>query len=233
MKERPILMNQFSVRAILDGRKTQTRRIIQPQPQNVEAFRWKLQDDGSDAWYYSKINYSKIRDDDSFRDLRSPIWESLGSGSCPYGMKGDRLWVREAWQLCAYSNWREFSVRYMATENVCAWVRCTRDLDVLKEKGFKSSIHMPREFSRVTLEITDVCVERVQDITYQDILAEGLGEPPFVDEHEAVIAWMELWDSINAKRGLGWNENPWVWVISFRPIPALRTSTTETQKLVR
>ena len=205
MKERPILFNGEMVRAILDGRKTQTRRVI------------KLPYTVPDGWYPDRYN-------------KEPNWtfwgprKSADSGkcmlptfTCPQGEPGDRLWVRETWGPC------EGGFCYRASENPRA----------LPDDGrWHPSIHMFREASRITLEIESVRVERVQEITQADARSEGVESEDFLNrlEHAACVApdgailpsprseFENLWDSINARRGFGWDVNPWVWVITFRRV---------------
>ncbi len=117
--------------------------------------------------------------------------------ACPYGQPGDRLWVREAWADC------DKLVRYYATD----------DVHPLRKK--RPSIHMPRWASRITLEITSVQVEHLQDISVADCIAEGIprGGPENPDNIER-REYQTLWESIN---GAGsWNANPWVWVVAFK-----------------
>lgn len=190
-KERPILFSGPMVRAILEGRKTQTRRVVNHQsyfPANRQT--WPLDANG----------------------LGAP-----GAISCPYGNPGQRLWVRETWQPGP-----DDSVAYRASDD-------------MNHNQWKPSIFMPRWASRITLEVTDVRVERVQAISRLDIVAEGWPH----DERQALqiaqviaglddeviddasIEWFaDLWDSINAKRGYSWESNPWVWVITFIPTPS-------------
>ena len=112
---------------------------------------------------------------------------------CPYGAVGDRLWVRETWGL-------HYGVVYRATDTA------------RPSGGWKPSIHMPRKFSRILLEITDVRVERLQKITHEDAVAEGIPNLP-----GAQAEYRILWDRINGKRkGLAWADNPWVWALAFR-----------------
>lgn len=179
MKKRPILFNGEMVRAILAGRKTQTRRVVKPQPHNP----------GLQAWL-EEVSDGFIRS--------------------PYGVPGDRLWVRETWNCIetGIKTQRQDWVRYRATDG--------------EELYWKPSIFMPRWASRITLTITGVRVERVQDISSDDCRAEGL-----TPDSEISLLWREnirdkyrdLWNSINAKRGYGWDTNPWVWVISFEVQP--------------
>lgn len=180
------------VRAILDGTKMQTRRVMKPQP----AF-----------------------DPPKVQEIRE----------CPYGHPGDHLWVREtiAWIGVGVQN--EYSMRaYCADGEI--WdgpERCIakhsdpENIGRHPEKWRKCpSIHMPRWASRIDLEVTDIGVERVQDIGTAGIWAEGC-IPRNVGGLTSILTkdyWIPLWDSINAKRGYGWDVNPWVWVISFRRI---------------
>ena len=120
----------------------------------------------------------------------------------PYGYAGDLLWVRET--FCP--DWADGKVIYKA------------DGGSAKEAGYKSeprwrpSIHMPRSASRITLKVVNVRVERVQEISHHDVLAEG---GPFGNSGSSDVDFAVLWNSINAKRGYSWGSNPWVWVVEF------------------
>lgn len=202
MKERPILFNGDMVRAILSGQKTQTRRPMKPQPV-----------------YYSV--------DDSPLSLSAAGISVLGS-LCPFGDIGDRLWVKETFAQHPQCN----QIAYKADHANY----CLRDLVFMSTDGstffhtrWKPSIHMPRSLSRITLEITDINVERVQDITEEDARAEGVPwaepipfrEPPTIETTMAVEAKKEfryLWDSFYVKRCLGWESNPWVWAVKFKRV---------------
>lgn len=214
MTERPILMNEFSVRAILDGHKTQTRRVIKPQPQPNYAYASVKPTflAKSKSWLFSTIHSDAIQD----------TWR------CPYGVPGDRLWVREAWYWFPTpptSPDDEYYVLYRATqdEDPLKRVKCKRDMDILKTCGWKPAIHMPREFSRLTLEITDIRVERVRHISAHDAICEGIvptgymGDPCDVAD-TAIDEFKMLWDDINAERGFSWESNPWVWAIAFEVV---------------
>lgn len=204
MNEKPILMNEQSVRAILDGRKVQTRRVMK-------------QDVVTDAGIAGIIAGTE---------------PAFDLSKCPYGIPGDHLWVRETWKLVLNdTDW--CGIWYPATANrdltplpvKLSWER-KKSLAVLRTVGLKPSIHMPREFSRITLEITDVRVERVQEITLGDVAAEGWPDAP--QGHDVWVAelpglqrcgfdwWIKLWDSINGDHP--WASNPWVWVIAFEAI---------------
>jgi len=192
MKERPILFSTEMVKAIIDGRKTMTRRVIKPQPKHFHYT--------SDAQYPSKPDGEQI--------------------NCPYGQAGDRLWVRETWvdMVCVASTEKgkgkgESNPHYKASSD-------STELKILAGH-WKPSIFMPRKYSRITLDITNVRVEQLQEINIQkhdDVAREGW---PFVYtglaiEKAPVELFAELWDSINLKRSYSWASNPWVWVIEFR-----------------
>jgi hypothetical protein len=191
MKERPILFNGKMVRAILDGRKTQTRRVIKPQPLGIDQYTtWIV----NDAWQTGHVDVD-----------------------CPYGAPGDRLWVRETFTApMEYNGFKPSEL----PENCDFIYREESPGYRIKELGSRwfPSIFMPRWASRITLEVTAVRVERVQDISPKDALAEGDVEALTNPRHkETSIDWYHnLWDSIN---GAGsWASNPWVWVVEFRRI---------------
>lgn len=191
MKERPILFNGEMVKAILDGRKTQTRRVIKPQPDHFG------KEDGEDSWHWNGWRWQ----DKPGIPLKGP------DEDCPHGQPGERLWVRETWA--------------QHPEVPGEWMyRADRggDYQGAAQGLFKwsLSIHMPRCVSRITLEIESVCVERVQEITPDDCRAEGM--PADNNDIGARYCFGQLWNSINEKRGHGWEVNPWVWVITFRRV---------------
>jgi len=211
MKERPIIFNTESVRAILEGRKTQTRRVIKPQP---EGDRRIVQLYEKDWWGFSPIE----------------DWQTTIDIRCPYGKPGDRLWVKEKHiidvdrQCAILADGTEVFKTGEVIEKFCN----TNSIN------FRSPRFMPRWASRITLEITDVRVERIQDIDEHDILAEGIIPPRCVgmfaeDEfleiiHDSFITW---WDSMNAKCGYGYENNPWVWVIEFKKVKQIREDNYE------
>ncbi|MDO9471935.1 MAG: hypothetical protein Q7J28_02685 [Caulobacter sp.] len=196
MKARPILFSAPMVRALLAGTKTQTRRVVKPQPDSVKAL-------GRDDALVPYRVAAPPADMPSAR-MEVPIL-------CPYGQPGDLLYVRETWAADGQGG-----VRYYATD----------DVHDLRRK--RVSIHMPRWASRLTLEITDVRVERLQDISEADALAEGIQRWPdgrFAgDDHDpdpnrlaatsAVGAYSLLWTHINGPGS--WDANPFVWAVSFR-----------------
>jgi len=214
MRELPILFSAPMVRAILEGRKTVTRRVtkldVAGRPRR-----------GGKAWH--------IDDADCVQ-------------ACPYGQPGDRLWVRETF-------WKDES-GFKPTLLLGAKARVhleydaglkDHDRDELRSTQYrcKPSIHMPRWASRITLEVTGVRVERLQDISEEDALAEGLHRieigSGYLDRYAATAAsWQEaveqqvttyedprnafrdLWESINGASS--WNASPWVWVVEFKRV---------------
>lgn len=194
--ERPILFRGEMVRAILDGRKSQTRRVVRlpPLAPPLPFQRMVL---GVAQFFDRPVGGNGF-------DLR-----------CPYGASGDRLWVREAFAVRADVPWPSEKGRHYLR------YRADGDFDGMEWHAYgkwRPSIHLPRAASRITLEVTGVRVERVQEISDRDCHAEGIA--PLGPEHSLEIPrreFRELWDRTNAKRGLGWDVNPWVWVIEFRP----------------
>jgi hypothetical protein len=196
MRERPILFSSEMVRAILDGRKTQTRRVA------------KVTDENCPPGMITPLAGFVPRSPESHVSY------------CPHGAVGDRLWVREATcisppdfadtslnnVLDSHGRWRV--VQYVATHP---------DTSYARDYGIKvtPSIHMPRWASRITLELTGVRVERVQDISESDAEAEGVGDAPI---HGRRDLFATLWNRLNASRGYSWESNPWVWVLTFRRV---------------
>lgn len=210
MTEYPILMNEFSVRAILDGRKTQTRRVIKPQPRYCTSLFL------SPVWLWRKQDYTF----DSEFQLKRALIEN-----CPYGAPGDRLWVRETWQLWhqvgpegCYEIWGDGNNQHgipkscPESKNGWPWMLAYRANGEIDDMKWRPSIHQPRWASRISLVIEDVRVQRVRDISYQDILAEGINLHPTHDD--SVLAFIGLWDSVNPVSHR-YYENPWVWAITF------------------
>jgi len=189
------------VRAILDGRKTQTRRVMKPQPENFEP----NPDENSVARVHVDGEYvgSGVVDDGACVHI------------CPYGAPGERLWVRETWKPDpSFGYPAETKPRDMDSRTHVLY-RATLATDHPKAiwQRWRPSIFMPRWASRITLEITDVRVERVQSISVMDAQAEGCN-----GGGQFYRAYRDLWDSINAKRGFSWESNPWVWVLGFRRV---------------
>jgi hypothetical protein len=189
MTDRPIIFSAPMVRAILDGRKTQTRRAIRPVPiiNGVGA----IFDEG-----------------DRQEDFVEPYW--VFPETCKYGKPGDLLWVRETWT--------QYPIE-LNPEPCDAWYKATSNGPPPPFK-WRPSIHMPRWASRITLRITDIRVERLQDISEDDAKAEGVGykNPGYLPGTKGnwIGSFAYLWNKIN---GAGaWESNPWVWVISFERV---------------
>lgn len=213
MNCKPILFSPPMVRAILEGRKTQTRRIVKPAP---EPWARSIVPDDEGSWYESDRARAKKAEPNAALRKR-PAYEP-----------GDMLWVREQW--CNRVNDDDRFV-YNADGNLdasCFWHEATNpDVVAVDGDGFqrfrkdgsaaspwKPGIHMPREACRLWLKVEAVRVERVQDITEADCAAEGI-ETHFKGYQISGLRheYAALWDSIN---GAGsWNANPWVWVYTF------------------
>lgn len=132
---------------------------------------------------------------------------------CPYGHPGDRLWVRERW--ATDMSFDDLPPRMLPPRGMPIYYHATAQCMDYK---WRPSIHMPRWASRITLEITDVHVERVQDIHEEDAIAEGIDprKLSYLSGERAVTKFYVLWNSIYAADGLGWDVNPWVWVVTFK-----------------
>lgn len=215
MKERPILFSGEMVRAILEGRKTQTRRVIKPQPRE-------------DSWGYS----AWPRDDShiTWDDIIIDPDYYIKTGICPYGQPGDKLFVRESCRAEELPSGLD-GVRYVADDAFVpienTMLASERWGELFIYRGNRGAIvppiHQPRWASRITLDVTRVRVARVQDISEEEMVKEGIvanmspTHAPYwrqnVRHH-----FIDLWDSINAKRGYDWDVNPWVWVVEFRVV---------------
>jgi|SRR5690625_1129481 len=214
MSEKPILFSTEMVQAILDDRKTVTRRVIKPQPDEVA--RESIPDWSGD------LHQVKAEDPDGNRLFGFCTSPDLAEGDyygvmkSPYGQPGDLLYVRETWQVTDFLHPSDenYGYIYKASENGRDW---EENADSWR---WEPSIFMPKAASRIWLTVTDVRVERVQDISDEDIIAEGFQHFTNADYRNFdgttyISWWKELWDSINAKRGYGWDTNPWVWVVEF------------------
>lgn len=213
MKERPIIFNGEMVRAILDGRKTQTRRVMVRQPiqshwATFQSYRETWKEVSPHSWIYIQTIAENPNPDQVY-------------AKCPYAV-GQQLWVREKWGWSTLASMQP----HPAYSQFLIFPSACRTNDAGAFVRWRPSIHMPRWASRITLEVVGVRVERVQDIGEADAKAEGL----ILIEPRAWIgtrgnfytspvnAFRDLWDSINAKRGYSWDMNPWVWVIEFKRV---------------
>lgn len=204
MKFRPIIFSSESVRAILEGRKTQTRRVVK-YPVSIK----------------QKSNAGTFNHDPMVSHKGS--WWKPAEWS-PYGVPGDRLWVREAFSYLLDCDGDTCGVHKYHAD--CANPENTKYVfspfdgefsGVAGNTSWKTALFMPRWASRLTLEIVSIRVERVQEITHSDAVAEGL--TCYHENYQCAIDdYKDLWDSINAKRGYSWNSNPWVWVIEFKKV---------------
>ena len=221
-KSRPILFNGEMVRAILDGRKTQTRRTLKLQPDSSAAVTLYPPGKGVRGLRHADCIIANWPGESEFDTFDC---------YCPFGQPGDELWVRETWgeYWQDHNDWRtDHHYVYRADD---AGVPFDNGSDM----PWRPSIHMPRGASRITLEITDVRVERVQDISIDDMVCEGidLDEQPFASQfdecemyqlagvgipcsHPELYPFVVLWNSIYGKTDNSWKSNPWVWVIEFR-----------------
>lgn len=212
MKERPILFSGPMVRALLNGSKTQTRRVVKPQ------------------FAHDAIPCEMGATNERGHQItgHSGMWWNDEEGNhekavrCPYGQPGGRLWVREthAPQADCWGSWERWTrgeggpgpiIHYAADDKKSPFI-----------ERWRPSIHMPRWASRITLEVTGVRVERLQDISVADALAEGVKTHP--DHHrkprESIYSpvqdYRDLWESINGPDS--WDANPWVWAVSFKRV---------------
>ena len=209
MSARPVLFNGAMVRAIIAGAKTQTRRLVKPQPPEGADPRW--------TWCVSSTNRDDVGafhhgviepDGNSFTDRGR---ERQTAYRCPFGAPGDDLWVRETWAEHEPDDVQGTRTYYRADH---------ADGEVQVRPGmflrWTPSIHMPRWASRLTLRVTSVRVERLHAITEDDARAEGVLT---VDGLLSAMTPRErfacLWREINGGRA-SWDANPWVWVVSFK-----------------
>ncbi|PBP70580.1 hypothetical protein CCL15_13625 [Pseudomonas syringae] len=210
-KERPILFNGPMTHALLAGQKTVTRRLVETPPLTPHT---------------------------ELAKGREAQTAGVHTSDCPYGQTGDQLWVRETWIPCpdaGHESWSNHTFSYSA------WVRrgkkirdvpvglrkprhCIYRIDVADDShGFKwrPSIHMPRWACRILLEITDVRIERLQDITPEQAIAEGVLscrdhlDPDGIGYSEEEL-FSIMWVSLNGHEN--WNANPWVWVVEFKQV---------------
>lgn len=211
-KQRPILFSTEMVQAILADRKTMTRRVIKAELDS-RGLRWANPKTGWEDWHGNPVR-------------------------CPYGQVGDILWVRETWcKACLWDGDGEMpECRY--------WYKADDDWkqhdwhddkndEVTSAPKWKPSIHMPKEAARLFLQITDIRVERLQDISDVDAMLEGIESMTVAEDGELVVKFKDylsksgwyydsresfktLWMLINGFDN--WNANPWVWVVSFERI---------------
>lgn len=220
MKQIPILFSTPMVQAILDGRKTQTRRTIKPQPE-LRQFIGNVTGNKIEGWQIPGTDKFWQPDD-------APDCSLL---NCPYGKPGDVLWVRETWSSLNTDNGIEYGFKSTASN---ATLEAMEDYKL----KWKPSIHMPKAACRLYLQITDIRVERLQDISEDDAKAEGI-QPLLQSRMQVAIdgrlyrnylnnpelfnhglrpvdSFKSLWQTINGPES--WDRNDWIWVISFKRI---------------
>lgn len=237
MKERGMIFNGEMVRAILDGRKTQTRRIMKPQPEPCPR---------GGHWWPSNVFKTMLHVEEEMQNGKGG-WGGLVGDACPFGDVGDRIWVREAYRFPASLDdvsptgvgemavatgyrkpWAPTFYEFTGTFSD-GWKGFETPPKVSGAGKLRPSIHMPRWASRILLEITDVRVERLNAISEEDAEAEGIDMEALYDSQDCYDciadhnmtgrptvtgAFKFLWESIYGEEG--WKSNPWVWVIEFK-----------------
>lgn len=212
---KPIIFSTPMVQAILSGKKTQTRRVIKPQPS------WGKVITEQEALSRALSGFDPY----GFR-INTPT-QSEAVTNAPY-KPGDILWVRETWQetdVCHAGGGYDLHTKFVYRADF------QPEEGVRTPEKWRSPIYMPKEAARIFLRVTGVGAERLQEISCDDAIAEGTIEW-ICEEHKSGTyidnamrgaacakperAFALLWDSLNAKRGYGWDKNPWVWVIEFR-----------------
>lgn len=206
VKERPILFSGPMVRAILEGRKTQTRRIVKPQPPSDLPYAYGAPD--HEEWFFSNLTQD---------EHRKCYAGKMALAKHRYGVPGDRLWVKEAIRR---------DDGFDSSSYIADGAPTVADAWPWKNKALPS-IHCPRGLSRIDLDVTGVRVERLHDISGDDAIAEGIEQHeddsaiyfgPFNAGHaDPREAFRWLWESINGIES--WKANPFVWVIEFKRLP--------------
>lgn len=228
IKERPIIFSSPMVRAILDGRKSQTRRIVKKQISDIHKFQ---------GWIIGSTD--KKRDGCASWGIgEGALIYDLVVARCPYGKPGDRLWVRETWQGPLFydeipEDWNSDKYKtpeycyYKASGDSCDFT----DSDDNFVERWSPSIHMPRWASRILLEVTNVRVERLHDISEEDAKAEGSYVCDYFgrrlldqSSNQGCYKWgyRSIWESLNGSGS--WHLNPFVWVVEFRTLEIARAA---------
>jgi len=200
MKETGIIMSGNHPQLIIDGQKTMTRRTYGLEEINQNPDRWE---------------YMRTNNDGSFlfwvvaNDPEPDIEKRIKLVKCPYGGVGDRLWVKATYAV----NFKGQILFKYEKEKLTELLELP-DIHI----KWSPAMFMKREYSRILLEITEVRDERLNQMTEEDAIAEGIKQLHFTTgmKVNCLPQFIELWDSLNAKRGFGWNPNPWVWPIRFK-----------------
>lgn len=229
MKESPILFSGEMVQAILDGRKTMTRRVVKPQPYESRG-----------SWLWEPPHRCCVKN-----DIVCDMADNSGGDGDPLTwcrfQVGDRLWVRETWRpwwdedppagtglYCVVQYRSDMAIAkpgdIPGTPDIPdeeTGHRFAAACDMAPVETWRPSIFMPRWASRLLLEVTDVRVQRVQDISEEDAKAEGVlpVHSNMGDTASCIGGFYFIWGEINEKRGYGWDVNPWVWAVSFKVLP--------------
>ena len=205
-KSRPILFNAEMVQAILAGRKTQTRRVIKNDfmVRLDESYPYCIRDKHA-LW-------------NSFKSL-----DQLVAKFCPHGQPGDSLWVREGFVTFSHRHVDAHDRKYPVHRHLPHYPDCitlfrSDDYELPNNIKWCSPIFMRKNESRITLEINNIEVQELTGVSIESIRAEGITKEIDEVSYDMVMKFRKLWDSINAKRGYGWDENPWVWMIDFTRI---------------
>lgn len=220
MKERPIIFNTTMVKAIIEGRKTQTRRLVKPQPKFFKG-------NAGGHWWRCTHVQSMVRVEE---ELQNPgeYYKGFIDEVNPFGKKGDRLWVRETFRFYDSDECPHADFPCGCPRNGTPLFKASHDCG--DGEKWKPSIHMPRSASRIMLEITKIRIEQLNQISNQDAVQEGLLKLPASGRYVVnrgdqyfgaastnpteVFKWM--WESIYGSRA--WELNPWVWVVEFNVI---------------
>jgi len=221
MKEKPIVFSGAMVRAILEGRKTQTRRVVDFK-RHLDDMELSEHPRGG-LWYETH----RVRQGERIQTGAGPFVPNDWKHYSPYGSPGDWLWLRETWAV--HKQYNSLKPRELPQEAPVVY-HCDIARACLERGRWRSSRFMPRWASRITLEITEVRVQRVQEISGDDALAEGVSYPgrdgmlaiaPIAKPSDDAFlrnAYAALWDSINEARGFPWSSNPWVWALTFKRV---------------
>jgi len=237
MRELPMLFATRMVQAILDNRKTMTRRTTGLDDINLNP----------DEWDFKNLDFLGYMTKKSAQGKYGAYFESTKIEPntllvcpvvCPYGQPRDKLYVKETWKIDSLIPSRPdypVAIDFKAVQSGYSQSEVLRSFTLdrfnkfkkfYQKPGWQSPYFMPKEAARIFLEVVSVRVERLQDITLTDIRAEGLVCPEeyrsddkeYNFRHWFLDEWKRLWDSINLKRGYGWNMNPYVWVVGFRGV---------------
>ncbi|CVE51089.1 Uncharacterised protein [Serratia marcescens] len=219
MKERPVIFNSEMVRAILDGRKTQTRRLV---PEWQRPKHYPENDDGPHYNWMAVAQSDRRWGYGVFGETEEACAKELSTmAPCPFGNAGDRLWVRETFMDLTGTGIEATTGKFEGFAYRADTPAGSYGDEVRKEYGLKwtPSLHMPRKACRILLEITAVRVERLNDISEEDAKAEGVAPSQhIITPPEALyrVGFLKLWQSIYGEES--WGANPWVWVIEFRRV---------------